>query len=82
MMNLPTHNTYQSITLWHYTDGSTCHTACLYTSVENVKLNQHLWVDYKAGKQELAKLMLRLGKMPEVRHYDGFTCYDLHGFLD
>ena len=75
-------NTYQSITLWHYTDGSTCHTAQIYTAVENVNLNLHLRTDYEQGKRELARLALRLYKMPEVIRYDNFTCYSLHGFLD
>ena len=75
-------NTYQSITLWFHPDGSCEDFAKVYTSVHNVKLNQHLWVDYKQGKKAMASLMLRTGKMPEVRRCDGFIIYDLHGFLD
>ena len=74
-------NTYQSITLWHYTNDDH-HIAYIYTAVENVKLNLHLRTSYEQGKREMARLMLRLGKMPEVRYNDGFAVYDLHGFLD
>lgn len=78
-------NTYVSITLWFHDKDSTRNQAYVYTSVANVKLNQHLWVDYKQGKHEMARLMLLLGKQPTVRRYEdagGFTVYDLHGFLD
>lgn len=80
MKNTRKLNTYQSITLWHYADN--CCIAHVYTAVENVKLNLHLQPSYEQGKREMARLMLRLGKMPDVRHYDGTTVYDLHGFLD
>jgi hypothetical protein len=40
-------------------------------------------VEYRDGKRELAKLMLRFMKMPDVRHYDdGCTVYSLNEFLD
>lgn len=81
MKNHKTCNTYQSITLWHYDDND-CHAAYIYTAVENVKLNLHLRTSYEQGKREMARLMLRLGKLPEVRYNDGFAVYDLHGFLD
>lgn len=82
MKNLPTHNTFMSITVFHYDNPLERDFATIYTSVENVKLSLHSWVSYSDGKEELARLMLRLGRMPEVRKYENYTCYELHGFLD
>jgi len=86
MKHDPRLNHYQSITLWHYPDGSAPDFAKLYVHVENVKLNLHADVTYRSGKQLMAHLMLVTGKMPEVRHYDkgtySFTVYDIHGFLE
>lgn len=86
MMNDLSTNHYQSITLWHYPDGSTEDFAKLYVSVESVKLNLHTDVTYKSGKKLMAHLMLVTGKMPNVRRYNegsySFTVYDLHGFIN
>ena len=76
-----TFNHYQSITLWHYTDKD-CHMAYFYNDIRDKEQHDYIWLSYEEGKQLMAKLMLRLGKMPEVTHYDGFDTYDLHGFLD
>lgn len=75
-------DTYESITLWYHAEDPECNFARVYIAVKSVKLDTHLTVEYRDGRREMAKLMLKLGKMPEVRHYDGFTVYDLHGFLD
>ena len=82
MKSLPARNTYMSITIFHYDNPLERDFATIYTSVENVKLNLHSWVSYRDGQKELARLMLRLGRMPEVRRHEDFTCYELHGFLD
>lgn len=75
-------NTYQSITLWYCAEDPNYSTALVYTVVENVHLKLHLRTSYEQGKKELARLALRLCKMPEVTQHDNFTCYSLHGFLD
>lgn len=81
-MKHPEMNTYMSVTVWNYSDAPALNVAHIYTSVKSAKLDQHLWVDIQQGKKELARLMLRLGKMPSVTRLDGRTCYDLHGFLE
>lgn len=82
MKNLPARNTYMSITIFHYDNMSEHDFATIYTSVENVKLSLHNLVSYEDGRKELARLMLRFGRMPEVRKYEDYTCYELYGFLD
>ena len=80
MKNEKTYNTYVSITLYI---TPTRKYARIYNSIESCKLEQHLEVEYRSGKQELAKLMLRTMTMPHIRHDDdGWSFYSLHGFLD
>ena len=78
-------NTYQSVTLWHYTDDSGCDFGHLYINVADSKLKHQLRVSYQDGKKLMAQMMLRLGKFPTVTHYDDghyrFTVYDISGFL-
>lgn len=85
MKNTARRNTYQSITLWHY-DNSTDDFARLYVHVVDAKLKTHAAVSYEDGKKIMAQLMLRLGRLPEIRHHDegdySFTVYDLHDFID
>lgn len=77
-----TMNTYQSVTLYLYPAAPECSDANIYISVKSCKLEQSFRVDANQGKRILAQLMLKLKKMPEIRHYDSYTVYDLHGFLD
>ena len=84
-MNKP-RNTYQSISLLYCVERPEYSGARIYTAVENVGLDMHLEVDYKQGKREMARLMLRLGELPKARRSKGalytYVFYDLHGFLD
>ena len=81
MKDTKLYNTYVSITLFN--SKTTGKIARIYTSVESCKLDQHLEVDYHDAQRELAKLMLRFMKMPDVRHYDdGCTVYSMNEFLD
>lgn len=82
MKNLPARNTYIDVTIFHYDDPTATGFATIFISVENAKLDMNHQVSYRAGQRELARLMLRLGQMPEVRRHDHFTCYGLRGFLD
>ena len=80
MSKLNTYNTYVSVTVYV---TPTRKYARIYTCVESCQLHQHLHVDYKDGKRELAKLMLRFMEMPQVRRYDdGWTAYSMDKFLD
>ena len=75
------YNTYVSITLFN--SKTTGKMARIYTSVESCKLDQHFEINYRDAQRELAKLMLRFMKMPDVRHYnDGCTVYSMNEFLD
>lgn len=78
-------NTYISIDLcvWKPETGIKS-SGRIYTSVENAKLDLHLPVDYRTAKQEMAKLMLRTGKMPDVIGKDDpeMVMYSLRAFLD
>ena len=78
-------NTYISIDLcvWNPSTGIK-NSGRIYTSVEDAKLDLHLSVDYRTAKQEMAKLMLRTGKMPDVISKDDpeMVMYSLRAFLD
>lgn len=78
-------NTYISIELcvWKPETGIKS-SGRIYTSVENAKLDLHLPVDYRTAKKEMAKLMLRTGKMPDVTGKDDpeMVMYSLRAFLD
>jgi len=75
------YNTYLSVTLYVYPDCPDRNGGRIYTSVEDAKLDLHLDVTYRQAKKELAKLMLRTGKLPHVRYYDDSAFYTLDGFL-
>lgn len=80
-----TYNTYISIDLCVWKPGTYgTSSGRIYTSVENAKLDLHLSVDYHTAKQEMARLMLRTGKMPDVTGKDDpeMTMYSLRAFLD
>lgn len=74
-------NTYISISVMIWHDDPRYSNGRIYTSVEDAKLDLHLEVDVKTAKRELAKLMLRTGKMPEVRRGELATHYSLSDFL-
>lgn len=80
-----TYNTYISVSIMVYADKPTWNSGRIYTSNESAKLDLHLDVPYKQAKYELAKLMLRTGKMPRVIGKDDDTdsiMYTLDAFLD
>ena len=76
-------NTYISISIY-VSHTSNYRTGRIYTSNEAAKLDLHLDVPYEQAKKELAKLMLRTGKMPDVIGAGDpeSTMYILTAFLD
>lgn len=76
-------NTYISISIY-VSHTSDYRSGRIYTSNEAAKLSLHLDVPYEQAKKELAKLMLRTGKMPTVIGSDDHesTMYILTAFLD
>ena len=85
MKKFSTYNTYISIDLcvWKPETGIK-NSGRIYTSVGNAKLDLHLPVDYCTAKKEMAKLMLRTGKMPDVigTRDEEMVMYSLRAFLD
>lgn len=80
-----TFNTYLCVTMVSYTAEPRLNSGRIYTSNESAKLDLHLEVSYEQAKKELAKLMLRTGKMPNVIGKNdgaGSTMYILDAFLD
>lgn len=80
-----TYNTYICISIMSYVDKPQLNSGRIYTCNESAKLDLHLDVSYEQAKKELAKLMLRTGKMPEVigkGDGDGAAMYMLNAFLD
>ena len=80
-----TYNTYISISFMSYKNTPKWNSGRIYTSNEAAKLKLHLDVSYEQAKRELAKLMLRTGKMPDVIGKDDgtdSTMYMLTAFLD
>ena len=78
-------NTYISISFMSYRKTPEWNYGRIYTSNEAAKLDLHLDVPYEQAKKELAKLMLRTGKMPDVIGKDDgsdSTMYILTAFLD
>ena len=78
-------NTYISISFMSYRKTPEWNSGRIYTSNEAAKLDLHLDVPYEQAKKELAKLMLRTGKMPDVIGKDDgsdSTMYMLTAFLD
>ena len=85
MENFPFHNTYLSVTLFVWKPGfSIKNSGRIYTSSESAKLDLHLDVDYATAKREMAKLMLRTGKLPSVygKESHDMVMYTLTAFLD
>lgn len=85
MKNFPTCNTYISVSLfvWNPETGIESK-GRIYTSNETAKLDLHLDVDYATAKREMARLMARTGRMPEVIGKDDpeMVMYTLTAFLD
>lgn len=78
-------NTYISISFMSYKNTPEWNSGRIYTSNHSAKLDLHLDVPYEQAKKELAKLMLRTGKMPDVIGKDDnsdSTMYMLTAFLD
>lgn len=78
-------NTYLSVDLFVWKKGTGIKSSGrIYTSVEDAKLDLNLSVDYLTAKREMAKLMLRTGKMPHVTGKDdpNMVMYSLYAFLD
>jgi len=85
MKNLPTRNTYLSVSLYVWKPETGIESkGRIYTSNHAAKLDLHLDVDYETAKREMAKLMARTGKMPDVIGKDDpeMVMYFLHAFLD
>ena len=85
MKNTKSCNTYLSIDLYVWKKGTGIKSSGrIYVSCESAKLNLHMDVDYKTAKKEMAKLMLRTGKLPDVVGPDDpeMVMYTLQGFLD
>lgn len=79
------YNTYISISFMSYANDPEYNSGRIFTSNAAAKLDLHLDVSYKQAKQEMAKLMLRTGEMPEVIGKDDDTdsvMYMLSAFLD
>ena len=74
-------NTYLSISIF-VSHTSDYRSGRIYTSNEAAKLDLHLDVPYEQAQKELAKLMLRTGKMPHVVGDAECTMYVLNAFLD
>jgi hypothetical protein len=85
MNNHKTCNTYLSVSLfvWKPETGIE-NKGRIYTSNHVAKLDLHLDVDYATAKREMAKLMARTGKLPEVIGKDDpdMVMYTLTAFLD
>ena len=84
-MTEKTCNAYISISFMSYKTRPDWNSGRIYTSNKAAKLDLHLDVPYEQAKQELAKLMLRTGKMPDVIGKDDgtdSTMYILTAFLD
>lgn len=79
------YNTYISINLivWNPATGIQSR-GRIYTSNKAAKLDLHLDVSYEQAKQELAKLMLRTGKLPDIigKGDPEMVMYSLSAFLD
>ena len=80
-----TMNTYINISFMSYAKKPQYNSGRLFTSNEAAKLDLHLDIPYEQAKREMAKLMLRTGKMPDVvGKGDGSdsVMYMLSAFLD
>lgn len=78
-------NTYISISFMSYANEPQYNSGWLFTSNKAAHLNLHLDIPYEQAKQEMAKLMLRTGKMPDIIGKDdgtGAVMYMLTAFLD
>lgn len=85
MKNYPTCNTYLSVSLfvWKPETGIK-NNGRIYTSNKAAKLDLYLDTDYDTAKREMAKLMLRTGKMPDIigKNRSDMVMYTLTAFLD
>lgn len=85
MKNSSTCNTYLSVSLFVWKpETGIASKGHIYTSNHRAKLDMYLNVDYATAKREMAKLMARTGKLPEVVGKDDpdMVMYTLSAFLD
>lgn len=85
MKNFPTCNTYLSVSLFVWKPETGIESkGRIYTSNHAAKLDLHLDVDYATAKREMAKLMARTGKLPDVIGKDDpdMVMYTITAFLD
>ena len=76
-------NTYISVSFLAYSDRPAWNSGRLFIAKGEEKLHQD--ISYEQARREMAKLMLRLGKLPDVigkEDNDGCLMYILTGFLD
>lgn len=77
--------TYICIYIMSYLTATELNSGRMIVSNEATKLDLHLDIPYEQAKREMAKLMLRTGKMPDVvGKNDGTdsTMYTIYAFLD
>jgi hypothetical protein len=78
-------NTYISISMTKFNDCSICDCGYFYISVHDCKLVSSHTLTYAEAKRQLAKLALKMGRMPvkELNQFDpSIVTYKLCGFLD
>lgn len=79
------YNTYVSVSMTNYQGYPSCNYGYSYVSVTNCKLVLSQNLSYKEAKRQLAKLALKMGRMPEKEpnQFDPtIVTYKLSGFLD
>ena len=79
------YNTYISISMTKYEGYPTCDSGYFYISVADCKLVNSHNLTYAEAKRQLAKLALKLGKLPtkEPNMFDPtIVTYKLSGFMD
>jgi hypothetical protein len=79
------YNTYISISMTNYKGYPTCNSGYFYISVNDCKLVNSHNLTYTEAKRQLAKLALKMGKLPtkEPNQFDpSIVTYKLCGFLD
>lgn len=77
--------TYISISFLSYSDRPELNSGHMFISDDEKKLDYRVDIPYAQARREMAKLMLRLGAMPDVvgkEDNDGCLMYILTGFLN
>ena len=84
-MTRKTYNTYICVSMTKYRDYPICDTGYSYVRVASCNLTMSHRLTYQEGKRQLARLALKMGKLPEVKPnpYDPtIVTYELSGFLE